>query len=85
MRKLFKVDTIENIGDNWLIADFGIEPENNIHYILTTDRVHASEVWMLGSVKDLVELVCKLLNEYHNQNAFCVSCAGKVYCEGCEE
>jgi hypothetical protein len=61
---IFKVDTIENVGDNWLIADFGVD-EDGKHYILTTNRVHASEAYQLGTVKEQIELVCLLLNEYY--------------------
>ena len=63
----FKVDVIKNIGDNWLIADFGAD-EDGEHYILTTDRVHASESdeVMLGAKED-AELVCRLLKEHYRK------------------
>lgn len=62
--KIFKVDTIENAGENWLIADFGCD--GNTHYIITTDHVHASEMYLFseGGKAD-AELVCRLLNEYY--------------------
>lgn len=64
---IFKVDTIENIGDNWPIADFGVD-EDGTHYILTTNHIHASELYKLGMVKEQVELVCLLLNEYYKSH-----------------
>lgn len=63
----FKVDTIENIADNWLIADFGMG-EDDHHYILTTNQIHASEIHKLGTVKEQIELVCLLLNEYYKSH-----------------
>ena len=61
---IFKVDTIENAGNNWLIADFGTDTDGK-HYILTTNYVHASEFTTYsGGAKEDAELVCKLLNEY---------------------
>ena len=59
-----KVDTIENSGENWMLADFGVDSEDGEHYILTTNRVHASELFLLGSVREQVELVSSLLNEH---------------------
>lgn len=38
----FKADTMEYVGENWLIATFGDDREG-VGHILTTDRVHASE------------------------------------------
>ena len=63
----FKVDVIKNIGDNWLIADFGVD-EDGEHYILTTDRVRSSESGevMLGAKGD-AELVCRLLKEHYRK------------------
>ena len=61
----FKVDTIENAGENWLIADFGVDAEDNKHYILTTDRVHASELAAFGTAREQAELACRLLNTQH--------------------
>lgn len=37
-----KVDTVDNYGENWLIADFGTDEEGT-KYIVTTDRVRCSE------------------------------------------
>lgn len=62
--KVFKVDVIENVGDNWMIADFGVDSDDN-RYILTTNQVHTSELYQLGDVKEQAELVCRLLNEYY--------------------
>ena len=59
-----KIDTIENSGENWLLADFGVDSEDGKHYILTTDHVHASELFLLGSVREQAELVSILLNEH---------------------
>lgn len=61
----FKVDTIENAGENWLIADFGVDAEDGKHYILTTDHVHASELCALGTAREQAELACRLLNAQH--------------------
>jgi len=66
--KYFKVDTIENIGDNWLVADFGVDSNTGKHYILTTDHIHASEVYLLGTVEEQVNLVCKLLNAHYSKS-----------------
>ena len=62
---IFKVDTIDNVGDNWLIADFGYDDNEGKHYILTTNQIHSSELHKLGTVKEQVELVCLLLNEHY--------------------
>ena len=64
--EIFKVDTTENIGINWLIAEFGFEQSDNKKYILTTDGVHASELYhySLGAKEDC-ELVARLLNDYY--------------------
>lgn len=66
---VFKVDTIEQAGENWLIADFGVDSDGE-HYILTTDHVHASEMadYDLGAKGD-AELVAKLLNGYYEAMA----------------
>jgi len=60
--KAFKIDTVEHTGQNWLIANFGVDIEDNQEYILTTDRVHASQLPDLGGAKDQVTVVCALLN-----------------------
>lgn len=61
---MFKVDTIENVGDNWLIADFGTDQDGK-HYILTTDGVRGSELSAIsGGAQQDAELVCRLLNEH---------------------
>jgi hypothetical protein len=46
------VDTIQNVGRNWLIADCGSERADNQHYIVTTDHVHASEIIHGGALND---------------------------------
>ena len=65
-REIFMADTTENIGDNWMIAEFG-EDEDGKQHILTTSNVHASELhnYSDGAKAD-AELVAKLLNAYHN-------------------
>lgn len=64
MKGPFKVDVIGNVGDNWLIADFGMDQDGK-HYILVTDRIHASDLHMVsGGAKEDAERVCALLNEY---------------------
>ena len=61
--RIFKVDTIENAGENWLIADFGVGRDGK-HYILTTDGVHASQLGLLGDAKEQADLACDLLNDH---------------------
>ncbi len=58
----YKVDVMENQGENWMIADFLTE-EDGKNYILTTNRVHASEAYMFtrGAKAD-AEFICELLN-----------------------
>ncbi len=66
MRILFKVDTIENVGENWLVANFGMD-EDGKEYILTTNYVHASEYGLVSDgAKGDCELVAALLNAYRN-------------------
>ena len=66
MRTYFKSDIKKNIGKNWFIADFGLDPDGN-EYILTTDNVRASEVGAVsGGAKKDAELCARLLNLYHN-------------------
>jgi len=61
---IFKCDVIENAGDNWFIADFGVDDDGK-NYILTTNYIHASELYMVsGGAKADAELVAELLNEY---------------------
>lgn len=63
----FKVDVIENIGENWMIADFGAD-EDGKHYILTTDHVRCSEYHEIsGGAKYDAELVCRLLKEHYRK------------------
>lgn len=65
MRTFFKADISENIGQNWFIANFGMDEDGN-EYILTTDHVHASEVGHVSDgAKADCELVATLLNMYH--------------------
>lgn len=66
--KVFKVDTIENSGENWLIADFGTDQDDNKHYILTTDHVPASHLYMMGTAREHAELACKLLNGWWEED-----------------
>jgi len=66
MRTYFKTDLKKNTGTNWLIADFGLDPDGE-EYILTLDNVHASEVMgVSGNAKGDAELCAQLLNLYHN-------------------
>jgi len=65
MRNLFKADVMKNSGDNWLVADFGVDHDGE-HYILTTENVRASEVGAItDGAKADCELVARLLNAYH--------------------
>ena len=59
------VDTMENSGVNWMIAEFG--EDDGKQYILTTSNIHASEFhnYSNGAKAD-AELVAKLLNAHHN-------------------
>lgn len=63
----FKVDTVKNIGENWLIANFGLD-EDGEQYIVTTNHIHASEYWeiSLGAKGDAF-LVCELLNQHYKR------------------
>jgi len=64
---IFKTDVIENVGDNWFIADLGVDQDGK-HYILTTDYVHASELGLFsGGPKFDGELICHLLNNYYEE------------------
>ncbi len=38
----WKVNTMKNVGADWLLASFGND-QNDVQWILTTDAVHASE------------------------------------------
>ena len=38
-----KADIEENIGDNWLVAECGLDIKDQKKYIVTTDHVRASE------------------------------------------
>lgn len=68
MRTYFKSDRSENLGINWFIASFGMEPTGGSDHILTTDDVHASEVGRFsGGAKADCELVARLLNAYYNE------------------
>ena len=50
-------------GKNWLKASFGIGNDNK-HYFLTTDCIHASE--NVGTAESDINLVCELLNFFCN-------------------
>ena len=64
---VFKIDIIKNSGENWLVADFGVD-EDGEHYILTTDRVRASEYGDVSrGAKGDCELVARLLNLNYNK------------------
>ena len=62
--EVFVVDTIENMGDNWMIADFGTDIDGK-HYILTTNCINASRLHIVsGGAKADADKVCKLLNAH---------------------
>ena len=64
-RNIFKVDTSDHIGDNWLVADFGADDDGQ-SYIVTTDRIHASEsAEFTNGARADAELVCRLLNDHY--------------------
>jgi len=66
MQTYFKTDIEENIGENWFLANFGMDGDGN-EYILTTNHIHASEVGHVSQgAKADCELVAKLLNAYYN-------------------
>lgn len=58
---------MDNFGDNWMIADFGVDQDGE-HYILTTNFIHASELheFSKGPKQD-AEFVCELLNTAYAQ------------------
>jgi len=65
MRQICKVDTVENIGENWLIATTGLSSIDNKEYIIVTDNIHASELDpYFPDPKEDAELIVKLLNKY---------------------
>lgn len=64
-RDVFKVDTHEHIGENWLMADFGRDYDGK-SYIIVTDHLHASEAGeFTRGAKEDAELVCRLLNNHY--------------------
>lgn len=66
--QIFKADTKENMGDNWLMATFGTSAGDGKDYILTTNSVHASELYnYMDDAKDDCERVAQLLNAYHTK------------------
>ena len=69
MRTYFKADIQDNRGENWWLADFGVD-ENGKEYILTTNNVRASEAGFVShGAKSDCELCAKLLNAYYNNQA----------------
>lgn len=56
----WKADINENIGENWLIATMGYSNLDEQTYILTSDRVRASE--MDGDAKTDAEGLAELRN-----------------------
>lgn len=69
MQTIFKVDTIANAGKNWLIAELG-EDDDGEKYILTTQGVHASELYYYSQgAKADGELIARLLNEHFDRLA----------------
>ena len=88
MRKIFRSDNKKNIGDNWLVADFGMD-DSNEEYILTTNCVRASEYadYSKGAKGDC-ELVAELLNLYYNGCLKVIQPQAEKfketeYCDGC--
>ena len=64
MKTIFKVSTNANLGDNWPIASLG-QDIDGIDYWVTTDHVHASELYQYsGGPKVDAELIVRLLNEH---------------------
>jgi hypothetical protein len=58
-------------GDDWPIAGFGSDDTGNT-WTVTTDRIHASEVWQYSAgAKGDAELVARLLNEYYTNQKEC--------------
>jgi len=68
MMDIFKVDVIENAGENWMIADLGTDIDGK-HYIITTNYVRASELSAYSDgPKGDAELIVRLLNEYYEHH-----------------
>jgi len=64
--RLFKADTMDNFGENWMVANFGKDYDDKEH-IVTTDCVKCSEyACITRGAKGDAELVAELLNAYHN-------------------
>jgi hypothetical protein len=71
MRQIYRVERVPHgkdlSGDNWLIADFGRDMEDNCHYYLTTNYVHASELgYVTGSAREECEACAEMLNNRYN-------------------
>lgn len=66
MRKYFKVDVKENLGENWTIAFVG--EEDGKEYIITTNNVRATRLEEIDrGAKGNGELIVKLLNSHYNE------------------
>lgn len=59
-----KDDDGRGVGDDWLLADLGVDPDGN-HIYVTTDRVHASELAGLRILepRDLAVFLVGKVNE----------------------
>lgn len=67
MRRLFRKSCSSESGDNWLICWCGHDEATNDDFNVTTDGVHASELYLYtdGAESD-ADLIASLLNWYHN-------------------
>lgn len=64
----FIVADEEHAGDNWMLC-FGRSLIDNKSYYITTNHMHMSEATdYLADAKVDAELVCRLLNEYYQQD-----------------
>src|SRR3990167_2692953 len=64
-RDVFKVDTMDHVGENWLICDCGAD-EDRKTYIVTTDKIPVSQSGeFLHGAKADAELICELLNDHY--------------------
>lgn len=56
----WKMNTADKTGEDWLIASLGNSNEDGLDYIVTTDRVRASE--LDGDAKADAALICAAVN-----------------------
>lgn len=63
----FKVSNSDDVGENWTLISCGMDEDGKYYYV-TTDHVHASELYQYSQgAKADAELIVKLLNEYYEK------------------